>query len=167
MSPVPTAGQTVGPFFGFALPFPHDNELVVPGSAGAMTLHGVVLDGAGDPVPDAILELWQSDAGGDVVQQQGSLRREQNPSVFTGFGRASTDVDGRYAFTTVVPGYVIFVMVFCGADLKSFVGEATVSAGAVTGVPFSPDIGIAITHGAALTAAPGTTAEQSIGVQVR
>ena len=30
MSPVPTAGQTVGPFFGYALPFPHDNELVSP-----------------------------------------------------------------------------------------------------------------------------------------
>ena len=110
MSPIPTAGQTVGPFFGYALPFPHDNELVAPESPGAVTFHGVVFDGAGGPVPDAILELWQADAHGNVVQQQGSLRREQNPSVFTGFGRASTDVDGRYSFTTVVPGAPFFAL---------------------------------------------------------
>jgi len=110
MSLIPTAGQTVGPFFGYALPFPHDNELVAPGSPGAVTLRGVVYDGAGDPVPDAILELWQADAAGDVVQQQGSLRREQMPSVFTGFGRASTDADGRYSFITVVPGAPFFAM---------------------------------------------------------
>jgi len=87
MSPVPTAGQTVGPFFGYALPFPHDSELVVPGSAGAITLSGVVRDGRGEPVPDAILELWQPDADGNVVRQEGSLRRANAPAVFTGFGR--------------------------------------------------------------------------------
>ena len=108
MSPVPTAGQTVGPFFGYALHFPHDSELVVPGSAGAITLSGVVRDGRGEPVPDAILELWQPDADGNVVRQEGSLRRANAPAVFTGFGRASTDADGRYCFTTVVPGASFF-----------------------------------------------------------
>jgi len=108
MSPVPTAGQTVGPFFGYALPFPHDSELVVPGSAGAITLSGVVRDGRGEPVPDAILELWQPDADGNVVRREGSLRRANAPAVFTGFGRASTDADGRYCFTTVVPGASYF-----------------------------------------------------------
>jgi protocatechuate 3,4-dioxygenase, alpha subunit len=110
MSTPATAGQTVGPFFGYALPFPHDHELVVPGSPGAMTLHGVVRDGAGDPVPDAMLELWQADAAGTPVQQPGSLRREQKPSVFTGFGRASTDADGRYSFTTLEPGAPFFAL---------------------------------------------------------
>jgi protocatechuate 3,4-dioxygenase, alpha subunit len=110
MSPIPTAGQTVGPFFGYALPFPHDNELVDPGSPGATILHGVVLDGAGDPVPDAILELWQADPDGHVVRQQGSLRRGREPSPFTGFGRASTDVNGRYSFTTVTPGAPFFAL---------------------------------------------------------
>jgi protocatechuate 3,4-dioxygenase alpha subunit len=103
-----TPGQTVGPFFGYALPFPRDDELVPPGAPGAVTLHGRVLDGAGDPVPDAILELWQADAGGNIVQQQGSLRREAG--TFTGFGRASTDTEGRYAFTTVVPGAAFFAI---------------------------------------------------------
>jgi protocatechuate 3,4-dioxygenase, alpha subunit len=105
---IPTPGQTVGPFFGYALPFPHDDELVPPGTPGAVTLRGRVLDGAGEPVPDAILELWQADAGGNVVQQQGSLRREAG--TFTGFGRASTDDEGGYAFTTVVPGAPFFAI---------------------------------------------------------
>ena len=69
-----TPGQTVGPFFGYALPFPGDRELVPPGRADAVRLHGTVTDGAG-AVPDAILELWQADADGRVVQQPGSLQR--------------------------------------------------------------------------------------------
>ncbi len=107
MTLTPTPGQTVGPFFGYALPFPHDSELVPPGAPGAVRLHGRVYDGAGEPVPDAILELWQADAEGHVVQEQGSLRRD---GPFTGFGRASTDADGHYAFTTVVPGAPFFAV---------------------------------------------------------
>ena len=127
MSPVPTAGQTVGPFFGYALPFPHDSELVVPGSAGAITLSGVVRDGRGEPVPDAILELWQPDADGNVVRQEGSLRRANAPAVFTGFGRASTDADGRYCFTTVVPGASFFsVTVFARGLLNRLFTRAYV-----------------------------------------
>jgi protocatechuate 3,4-dioxygenase alpha subunit len=76
----PTAGQTVGPFFHYALPYPGDSELVPSGRADAIRLHGLVLDGAGDPVPDALLEVWQADAGGRVVQEPGSLR----PDGFTG-----------------------------------------------------------------------------------
>jgi protocatechuate 3,4-dioxygenase alpha subunit len=98
----PTPGQTVGPFFGLALPFPHDSELVPPGTPGAVRLHGAVLDGAGEPVPDAILELWQAGPHGTVVQEPGSLRRHGGS--FTGFGRSSTDAEGRYSFTTLVPG---------------------------------------------------------------
>ena len=60
----PTAGQTVGPFFHYALPWPGDSELVPPGRADAVRLHGLVLDGAGEPVPDALIEIWQADADG-------------------------------------------------------------------------------------------------------
>ncbi len=98
----PTPGQTVGPFFGYALPFDGDNELVPPGSVRAIRLHGRVTDGACDPVPDAILELWQADESGAVVQQEGSFHRDG--WTFTGWGRASTDGNGDYTFTTVRPG---------------------------------------------------------------
>ena len=99
---VATPGQTVGPFFGYALPFPGDRELVPPGRADAVRLHGTVTDGAGAAVPDAILELWQADTDGRVVHQPGSLHRDG--WTFTGWGRASTDDAGHYTFSTVRPG---------------------------------------------------------------
>ena len=97
-----TPGQTVGPFFHYALPYDGDSQLVPPGSPGAVQLHGIVYDGAGVPVPDALLEVWQADADGRVVQQAGSLHRDG--WTFTGFGRAAVDPAGRYTFTTVRPG---------------------------------------------------------------
>ena len=97
-----TPGQTVGPFFGYALPFERGSELVPPGSPGAIRLHGVVTDGAGNPVPDALLEIWQADADGNVPTATGALQRDG--WTFTGWGRAATDDEGRYTFSTVVPG---------------------------------------------------------------
>lgn len=99
---VPTPGQTVGPFFGYALPFDGDNELVPVGRPDAVRLHGRVLDGDGNGVPDAILELWQLAPDGSVPRAQGSFRRDGY--TFTGWGRASTDLTGRYQFTTLRPG---------------------------------------------------------------
>ena len=101
---VPTPGQTVGPFFHYALPYDGDRDLVPPGSPDAVRLSGVVRDGAGAPVSDALVELWQADADGRVVQRPGSLRRDGH--VFTGWGRASTDRTGCYTFTTLRPGPV-------------------------------------------------------------
>jgi protocatechuate 3,4-dioxygenase alpha subunit len=102
VTPIPTPGQTVGPFFHYALPYDGDSELVPRGTPGAVRLHGTVRDGAGEPVPDAILELWQADAAGEVVQQAGSLHRDG--WTFTGFGRSATDAEGHYSFTTLEPG---------------------------------------------------------------
>ena len=100
--PVPTPGQTVGPFFHDALPYGGDNELAPPGRVDTVRLHGQVLDGAGAPVPDALVELWQADADGRVCREPGSLRRDG--FTFTGWGRAATDDGGHYSFSTVRPG---------------------------------------------------------------
>ena len=97
-----TPSQTVGPFFGFGLPFAGGPELVPAVHPDAIRLHGVVLDGAGDPVPDALLELWQPDATGAMPHVAGSRRRSLGR--FTGFGRTATEVDGSYEFSTVLPG---------------------------------------------------------------
>jgi protocatechuate 3,4-dioxygenase alpha subunit len=97
-----TPGQTVGPFFGYALPFDRGSELVPPGSPGSIRLHGVVTDGEGNPVPDALLEIWQADADGNVPNISGALRRDG--WTFTGWGRAATDAEGHYCFSTVLPG---------------------------------------------------------------
>ena len=101
---VPTAGQTVGPFFGFALPYPGGPQLVPPGTPGAVQLTGQVRDGHGSPIPDALIELWQAAPDGGIVARAGSLRRDG--WTFTGWGRAATDTVGRYSFTTFEPGPV-------------------------------------------------------------
>lgn len=98
----PTPGQTVGPFYGYALPFEKDNELLAPGSPGSIRLQGTLYDGADQTVPDAILEIWQPDAEGNIVQQTGSLKRDSY--TFTGWGRGAVDNSGTYTFTTVNPG---------------------------------------------------------------
>lgn len=95
-------GQTVGPFFHLGLPYAGGGDLVPPGHPDAIRLHGRVLDGDGIGVPDALIELWQAAPDGHVPQVAGSIRRDG--WTFTGFGRAATDADGHYTFTTLEPG---------------------------------------------------------------
>lgn len=102
MTLAPTPGQTVGPFFHYALPFEGGAGLVADGHPGRIRLHGTVFDGAGDPVPDALIEIWQPDGNGSVSQVPGSLRRDG--FTFTGFGRVQTDREGHYSFATIAPG---------------------------------------------------------------
>lgn len=97
----PFPGQTVGPFFHFGLVYPDSHVLVSPDAPGAITLHGTVTDGHGDPVPDALVEIWQPGPGGEIPAEQGHIVRNGS---FSGFGRAATDTDGHYEFTTLLPG---------------------------------------------------------------
>lgn len=97
----PTPGQTIGPFYGYALPYERDHELVPPTHPDAIVLHGTVFDGAGTPVPDAMLEIRQTDPDGRVPRVEGSIRRDG--TTFTGFGRAAVDPSGRYRFVTLTP----------------------------------------------------------------
>jgi protocatechuate 3,4-dioxygenase alpha subunit len=119
MKLTPTPGQTVGPFYGYALPFPDGDKLVPTSHPDAVRLHGRVYDGHGNPVPDALLEIWQADAAGSVVQEPGSLRRDGY--TFTGWGRAATDEVGHYDFTTVLPG--------AGAGKAPFIAVTVVARG--------------------------------------
>ena len=96
-----TPGQTVGPFFHYALPYPGDRELVRRGTPGAVWLHGYVYDGDGTPMPDALLEIRQADETGVVPEIEGSMRRDG--ARFTGWGRSNTDPTGHYWFSTVEP----------------------------------------------------------------
>jgi len=97
-----TPGQTIGPFFHYALPFDQDRELVPRAHPHAVRLHGFVYDGAGVGIPDALLEIRQADASGAVPAVEGSLRRDG--AEFTGWGRSTTDPCGHYWFSTVEPG---------------------------------------------------------------
>ncbi|MBU2669191.1 protocatechuate 3,4-dioxygenase subunit alpha [Actinoplanes bogorensis] len=95
-------GQTVGPFFHLGLPFDGGNLLVPASHPDAVRLHGRVLDGDGTGVPDAVIELWQADPTGRIPRGTGSFHRDG--FTFTGWGRAQTDGDGHYWFSTLLPG---------------------------------------------------------------
>nr|WP_116419215.1 protocatechuate 3,4-dioxygenase subunit alpha [Subtercola boreus] len=99
-----TPSQTVGPFFGYALPFERGGEVVDRAQPGAIRLHGRVFDGEGIGIPDALLELWQPDGSGVISRELGS--HERDGYTFTGFGRTETTRAGDYTFTTVTPGAV-------------------------------------------------------------
>jgi len=99
---IATPGQTIGPFFGYALPYPDDRELAPRGSAGSVRLHGYVYDGEGNGVEDALLEIRQADASGAVPAVPGSMCRDG--AGFTGWGRTATDPEGHYWLSTVEPG---------------------------------------------------------------
>jgi len=101
---VQTPSQTVGPFFGYALPYEGGAELVPGHHPAAIRLHGSVIDGAGEPIPDALIEIWQADADGRVSRERSSLDRDG--FTFTGFGRAAVNLAGHYTFTTVKPGRI-------------------------------------------------------------
>jgi len=94
-------GQTIGPFFHYALPYPGDRELVPLGAENSIRLRGHVFDGAGVGVPDALIEIRQAHPSGIVPEVEGSLRR--GGSSFTGWGRSSTDPTGLYWFCTLRP----------------------------------------------------------------
>jgi protocatechuate 3,4-dioxygenase alpha subunit len=90
-----TPSQTVGPFFSVGLPWPDGPHVVPAGTPGAVWLRGRVVDGAGEPVPDALIETWQADPAG-----------QYGADGFRGFARTPTDDDGHYAILTVKPGAV-------------------------------------------------------------
>jgi protocatechuate 3,4-dioxygenase alpha subunit len=100
-----TPSQTVGPFLAIGLPWA-DGPFVVPeGTPGAITITGRVLDGAGDAVPDALVETWQADPDSRFAHPDDprGAAASSTPG-FRGFGRSATDQDGRYRIVTVRPG---------------------------------------------------------------
>ena len=109
---LPTPSHTVGPFYGYALPFRGGEEIAPLGHPDTITVHGYVLDGEGKPLPDAFVELWGADPDGNVSTTDGSIRRDpatgdylgRNGVEFTGWGRIQTDANGHWYARTLRPG---------------------------------------------------------------
>jgi protocatechuate 3,4-dioxygenase alpha subunit len=95
-----TPSQTIGPFFHIGAARMEAPNLVPDSaeSAEAITVTGHLLDGAGVPVSDAMVEIWQADSQGNFPPS--------SPPAWRGFGRCFTDEEGRFAFVTIRPGRV-------------------------------------------------------------
>ena len=101
-----TPSQTVGPFFDFGLEIAGGDVVASPAAAGLhIVVQGSLRDGAGDPVADAIIEVWQANAAGRY-RHPADGREIALDDACDGFGRVATTTDGRFTIRTVMPGRV-------------------------------------------------------------
>jgi len=102
-----TAWVEEGPFYPRKLPLDTDNDLLIVNDSitpavGEIThLSGRVLDPKGDPVKNAVIEIWQVD--NDAVYLQDRDQQSKFDANFQGFGRFLTGSTGEYYFRTIKP----------------------------------------------------------------
>jgi protocatechuate 3,4-dioxygenase alpha subunit len=105
-----TPSQTSGPYLEIGLiGGPISSQLVDESDPRAIRIWGILLDGAGDPVPDGMIEIWQANAAGRYAHPADDRGEIPVEDEFTGFGRSATDHAGRFEFVTVKPGRVPWV----------------------------------------------------------
>ena len=103
-----TPKQTQGPFYPDKLPLDTDNDLIIvnngvtPAVGEIAWLSGRILDEHGDPVRNALVEIWQADNNGAYLHTKtgNAAKRDGN---FQGFGRFLTGANGEYVFRTIKP----------------------------------------------------------------
>lgn len=107
---IATPPQTEGPFYPNRLPLDTDNDLIlindgITPSIGEIThLTGKVLDAKGDPIKNALVEIWQCDGNGVYLHTADSDgKKDQQDKHFQGFGRFLTGSTGEYYFRTIKP----------------------------------------------------------------
>jgi protocatechuate 3,4-dioxygenase alpha subunit len=101
-----TTSQTVGPFFSIGFDRLRTNSLAGPRvSDERLTIEGKVLDGDGQAVPDAVIEIWQANTHGKYAHPEDTQEKPLEPG-FSGYGRVPTDANGQFRFTTIKPGSV-------------------------------------------------------------
>jgi protocatechuate 3,4-dioxygenase alpha subunit len=102
-----TPYQPVGPYFHVMLDhLGRVSRLAGDGARGErIAIEGVLRDGAGRPLADGMIEVWQADADGRYRHPEDSASASADPH-FWGYGRVDTDDSGRYRLETVKPGRV-------------------------------------------------------------
>jgi len=105
-----TPAMTEGPFYPDKLPLDTDNDLLIINNSitpavGEIThLHGRVLSMTGEPIGDAVVEIWQCDSNAVYLHTRDSGRKkDKQDKNFQGFGRFTTDAKGAYRFRTIKP----------------------------------------------------------------
>jgi len=103
-----TPRQTEGPFYPDHLPLDTDNDLLVindgitPAVGEVTYVSGRILDGRGEPIRGALVEIWQCDAKGAYLHS-GTGNADKRDKNFQGFGRFITGSSGEYLFRTIKP----------------------------------------------------------------
>jgi protocatechuate 3,4-dioxygenase, beta subunit len=103
-----TPKQTEGPFYPDKLPLDTDNDLLVVNdgltpAVGTITwVSGRILDSRGEPIRNALVEIWQCDNNGAYLHS-GTTNKEKADKNFQGFGRFLTGATGEYLFRTIKP----------------------------------------------------------------
>ncbi|WP_328989287.1 protocatechuate 3,4-dioxygenase subunit alpha [Kribbella sp. NBC_01245] len=98
-----TPSQTVGPYVAIGLDWPEGHAMVAEGTPGAVILEGRMYDGAGNAIPDGMVEVWQPDPAGRFPHPADPRGASEYPG-FRNLGRSLTDSEGRYWFRTLLPG---------------------------------------------------------------
>ena len=93
-----TPSQTIGPFFHEALRWRDGGRVAFAERGRGIVLTGRIVDGASQPVGDAMIETWQNSPRGSTP---GAARGSANPH---GFGRVETAKDGTFRIETAMPG---------------------------------------------------------------
>jgi protocatechuate 3,4-dioxygenase, alpha subunit len=103
VTPECIGSQTVGPYYAIGLDYLVDETMAAPGIAGRhITISGTIFDANGEPIPDAVVELWQASAEG--------IYSVASPAEgFFGFTRLSTHDGGRFKVHTIEPGSVPYL----------------------------------------------------------
>jgi protocatechuate 3,4-dioxygenase beta subunit len=104
-----TLSELTGPVYGHESVGPLDNDLTRNGAKHGeplgerIVVAGRVIDEAGRPIPDTLIEIWQANAAGRYIHRSDQHNAPLDPNFFGG-GRCVTDAEGRYRFMTVKPG---------------------------------------------------------------
>lgn len=102
-----TAPQAEGPFYPDKLPLDTDNDLlllndsITPAVGEVTHLSGRILNQSGEPIRNAVVEIWQADSTGSYIHTKG--RKEKIDKNFQGFGRFLTGSNGQYYFRCIKP----------------------------------------------------------------
>src|SRR5437773_11875268 len=101
-----TSSHTIGPYLDIGRTWLITANLAQPGVSGErVAIEGHIVDGDGNAVNDAVVEIWQANAQGRYAHPDDTQNKALEPA-FKGFGRVTTDKDGMFRFTTIRPGRV-------------------------------------------------------------
>jgi protocatechuate 3,4-dioxygenase alpha subunit len=101
-----TSSQTIGPYLHIGMTWLVDENLASEGVAGErVSITGRIVDADGEPVTDAMVEIWQANSHGRYAHPE-DTRDLPLDDRFTGFGRVFTQDAGRFRFHTIKPGRV-------------------------------------------------------------